>query len=70
MKKTFEPNLHLHGKLVELVACGGAHTVVKTSTQEVYSFGLNNRGQLGLSVDQQCVTFPAKVKSFTSFKIT
>jgi alpha-tubulin suppressor-like RCC1 family protein len=52
VKKNFEPNLHLHGKLVELVACGGAHTVVKTSSQEVYAFGLNNKGQLGLGVEQ------------------
>jgi alpha-tubulin suppressor-like RCC1 family protein len=44
IKKNFEPNLHLHGKIVEMVACGGAHTLIKTSSQEVYSFGLNNKG--------------------------
>ncbi len=32
IKKNFEPNLYLTGKVIELVACGGAHTLIKTST--------------------------------------
>ena len=44
IKKTFDINHHLRGRLIEIVACGGAHTLVKTSSQEVYSFGLNDKG--------------------------
>ena len=44
IKKSFEINTSLRGKIVEYIACGGAHTLVKTSTQEVYAFGLNDKG--------------------------
>ena len=70
IKKNFEPNLYLTGKVIELVACGGAHTLIKTSVQECYSFGLNDKGQLGLGTSQEIVTVPSKIKNFTSFKVT
>jgi alpha-tubulin suppressor-like RCC1 family protein len=70
IKKNFEPNLHLSGKVIELVACGGAHTLIKTSMQEVYSFGLNDKGQLGLASIQEIVSVPSKIKNFTSFRVT
>jgi hypothetical protein len=44
MKKSFDINLYLRGKTVELVSCGGAHTLIKTSIQEVFAFGLNDKG--------------------------
>lgn len=69
MKKNFEVNIHMRGKTIELVQCGGAHTLVKTSIQEIFAFGLNDKGQLGLGVRQELVSVPAKIKNFTSFKI-
>lgn len=38
----------LSGKLVAAVACGDTHTLVATAEGEVYSFGRNISGQLGL----------------------
>jgi alpha-tubulin suppressor-like RCC1 family protein len=31
MKKSFDINIYLRGKAIESIACGGAHTLVKTS---------------------------------------
>ena len=67
MKKNFDPNPFLRGKQLQLIACGGAHTLVKTSTNEVYAFGLNDKGQLGLGVKTELIVTPAKLKNFTSF---
>ena len=53
-----------------MVACGGAHTLIKTSVQELFSFGLNDKGQLGLGSHQEIVTVPSKIKNFSSFKVT
>jgi alpha-tubulin suppressor-like RCC1 family protein len=53
-----------------LVACGGAHTLVKSTTQEVFSFGLNDKGQLGLGIKAEIIPIPSKIKNFTSFKIS
>lgn len=50
IKRSMEVNPYLRGKQIELVACGGAHTIAKSSTQEIFSFGFNDRGQLGLGI--------------------
>lgn len=44
LKTSFDVNLQLKGRSLETVECGGAHTIVKTQIQEVYSFGLNDKG--------------------------
>ncbi|XP_075679394.1 RCC1 and BTB domain-containing protein 2-like [Dermatophagoides pteronyssinus] len=33
---------------VKIIACGGAHSLALTNTNEIYSWGWNNYGQLGL----------------------
>ena len=38
----------LQDKSVSMVACGGPYTVLATDTDEVWAFGANSRGQLGL----------------------
>lgn len=70
MKLTFDINVSLKGKHLELIACGGAHTIVKTQqSQELFAFGLNDKGQLGLGVMSSLVPTPQKIKNFTSFNI-
>eukprot|EP00210_Caulerpa_lentillifera_P005778 g5525.t1 len=46
---------------IKSVDCGGAHTVALTDNGEVWSFGLNSRGQLGHSPDKDHVQLPEKV---------
>jgi len=43
---------------------------VKTFNNDVYSFGLNDKGQLGLGVVGNFASTPQKIKRFTSFPIT
>jgi X-linked retinitis pigmentosa GTPase regulator len=49
------------GRTVERISCGAFHTLVVTGdgrsrAQEVWSFGLNDEGQLGLGHTMQCTT--------------
>lgn len=60
----------LKGKSVTMVECGGAHTIVRTSNNDIYSFGLNDKGQLGLGTVGTFSSTPKKLKHFTSFQIT
>jgi alpha-tubulin suppressor-like RCC1 family protein len=41
-----------------MLECGGAHTIVKTQTQDLFAFGLNDKGQLGLGVLSHIVPVP------------
>lgn len=59
----------LEGKLITAVYCGGAHSVWVTSNHDVFSFGLNNNGQLGLGDDVHHISYPEKLRQFTSFSI-
>ena len=52
-----------------MIAAGGAHSVLVSSNEDVFVFGLNNLGQLGLGDEVPCVTQPVKTMQFTSFKI-
>lgn len=49
------------GVNVSGVACGGAHSVVATEDGRVFSFGLNDRGQLGHSQMDPFVSTPEEV---------
>ena len=69
IKRGFDVNINLKGRQLESVVCGGAHTIVKTHAQELFSFGLNDKGQLGLGILTSMVTAPQKIKNFTSFNI-
>lgn len=66
-KPTIIPTLE--GKIIIGIYCGGAHSVWITSNQDVFSFGLNNNGQLGLGDEVHHISFPEKLRQFTSFTI-
>lgn len=44
------------GKTVVSVACGDTHTLVATDTGELWSFGRNQNGQLGLGSIQDSLS--------------
>ena len=52
-----------------MVECGSAHTLVKTSNNDIFSFGLNDKGQLGLGIIGNFCSMPHKLKRFTSFQV-
>ena len=41
---------NIYGKIID-IACGNNHTMILNDKGEVYSFGLNNNGQLGYNFD-------------------
>jgi len=69
MKRNFDANLNLKGKQILKLALGGAHTSALTSEQEVFSCGLNEKGQLGLGVMTKIIPVFQKIRNFTSFSI-
>jgi alpha-tubulin suppressor-like RCC1 family protein len=52
-----------------MVECGGAHTIIKSYSNELYAFGLNDKGQLGFGVVGNFSSIPHKLQRFTSFPI-
>ena len=70
LKTNFDACVSLKGKSVSLIECGAAHTMVKTLNNELYSFGLNDKGQLGLGIMGNFTTIPHKMSRFTSFPVT
>ena len=61
LKTNFDANVVLKGKTIQLVECGGAHTILKSISNEVYSFGLNDKGQLGLGIVGNFSSVPHKL---------
>lgn len=51
------------------VACGQFHTLALTNSGDLYSFGANMHGQLGLGYECEKVTKPTLVKSLQGFPI-
>lgn len=43
-------------RLIKKVACGGRHTVILSTAGELWSFGANERGQLGMGIAQPLTT--------------
>ena len=69
LKTNFETHMSLKGKSIQIVECGAAHTILKTLNNEIFSFGLNDKGQLGLGVSGNFSSTPHKLKRFTSFPV-
>lgn len=51
------------------VACGNFHTLALTNSGDLYSFGANMYGQLGLGYESEKVTKPTLVKSLQGIPI-
>lgn len=50
----------MHRKHVHQVACGGAHTIVLTTARDVFTWGRNTHGQLGLGAGRKCTSGPRR----------
>ncbi|ETW10206.1 hypothetical protein, variant [Aphanomyces invadans] len=64
---TFE-RVDLKGKLCSWVACGGAHTMCLTDQYEVFAFGANTFGQLGVG-DCRDRAYPVEVVFFRNVRV-
>jgi alpha-tubulin suppressor-like RCC1 family protein len=67
----YETYFHFSGKInnsisntqkgkVKVIACGGSHTLALTTTDDVFSWGYGEEGQLGLK-ELKCAMMPQKV---------
>lgn len=56
------------GRAVVSVACGDTHTLVATGEGEVYSFGRNVSGQLGLGTTADSLV-PRRVEALAGKKV-
>jgi E3 ubiquitin-protein ligase HERC4 len=56
-------------KTVVQVACGHFHTLALTNAGEIYAFGANGYGQLGLGFESEKVTKPTLIKSIYGIPI-
>ncbi|AMD20186.1 HDL558Cp [Eremothecium sinecaudum] len=56
-------------RIIKQVSCGNYHTLAVTATGELYGFGSNTYGQLGLpiSYDMEYVSFPRRVVNFRAY---
>ena len=59
----------LNGKKIISIGCGQYHTVVASNEGDVYSFGRNDSGQLGLTITDNSVSVPKEVKGLKSQQI-
>lgn len=59
----------LRGISVSQVSCGSQHSVALTKDGQVFTWGLNSRGQLGLGSSGPSVTFPQHVKSLAELPL-
>ncbi|CAI2364429.1 unnamed protein product [Moneuplotes crassus] len=71
-KDITEPTLleTLQGKKVISIGCGQYHTLLATNLSEVYSFGRNDSGQLGLSYKVDSKNTPTKIEGMFSSKVS
>jgi alpha-tubulin suppressor-like RCC1 family protein len=52
---------------ITYIACGGGHIFAKSSIDEIYGWGRNDEGQLGIGFLQEKILSPALIKGL-SFK--
>ena len=53
---------------IKYIACGGDHSVIVSHSGAVYTWGNNNKGQLGLG-DTENRAFPTQVRSLRNQKV-
>jgi alpha-tubulin suppressor-like RCC1 family protein len=54
----------LRNKFIAQAACGYYHTIVKRDTGEIYAFGRNDKGQLGIETNGQALLTPKLITEF------
>ncbi|XP_025764891.1 probable E3 ubiquitin-protein ligase HERC4 isoform X4 [Oreochromis niloticus] len=59
----------LGSKQVSQVTCGSQHTVVLTKDGQLYTWGQDSRGQLGLGTNKQYVNSPQHVRSLSAIPV-
>lgn len=59
----------LNGKKIVSIGCGQYHSVVTSTDGEIFSFGRNDSGQLGLSATENYVSTPKEIKNLKSTQI-
>ncbi|AAS51011.2 ABR238Wp [Eremothecium gossypii ATCC 10895] len=66
LNKTIAPDGQLVERTITHIACGNYHTLAIDSKGELYAFGANTYGQLGLPVtyDLETVPFPRRIANF------
>mgnify|MGYP001047141164 FL=1 len=53
--------------IIEYISCGGEHLFAKTALDEIYGWGRNDEGQVGVGFLTEKITTPVLVKQI-SFK--
>ena len=51
------------------VACGAQHTLAQNEWGEVFAWGSNSNGQLGLNLDESMILAPKMVKSLATKQV-
>jgi alpha-tubulin suppressor-like RCC1 family protein len=64
-----EINLNLSEKNIFEICCGDWHSLALTHTRDLYAWGDNQFGQIGIGNQKQCIPTPVKLSSFPSKKI-
>ncbi|XP_065327503.1 E3 ISG15--protein ligase HERC5-like [Pelmatolapia mariae] len=59
----------LRNKQVSQVTCGSQHTVVLTKDGQLYTWGQDSRGQLGLGTNEQYVNSPQHVRPLSAIPV-
>lgn len=65
----FKPMKILQGKFITDIACGEWHSLVLTSSGELYAWGYNEFGQIGNGKSNDCQLSPYKLNGFDGHKI-
>lgn len=51
------------------IACGAQHTLAQNEWGEVFAWGSNSHGQLGLNVEEPMISIPKMVKSLATKQV-
>jgi alpha-tubulin suppressor-like RCC1 family protein len=66
---TPELNHYLIGKSIAQICCGDWHSLALTHFGDVYAWGDNKFGQIGIESERECESKPVKLNSFSGQKI-
>lgn len=59
----------LEAHSITQVACGAQHTLAQNEWGEVFAWGSNSNGQLGLNVEESVIPTPKMVKSLATKQV-